>query len=108
MSFKLLTPTRKKILVFWYQYHVDTNLWPTFEKAGSALGISKQTICYHVNILEKEEWMIRDHANYRGSFALSKYGEGKLFAASLIASGQAVKETKRSTIFSNKARKRSK
>lgn len=104
----LLTKTRKRILVFWYQYHVETNLWPTFEKAADALGLSRPTICYHVNILEKEEWMIRDHANERGSFALSKYGEGKIFTASLIASGEAVKETKKSTLFSNKIKKKSK
>lgn len=99
-----LTPTRKKILVFWYQYHVETNLWPTFDKAAKNLGMSKPGIHYSIKRLIEEEWMVKDDGD-RGAIALTKYGEGKIFEASLIASGQKKKEIKKSEMLVNKIKK---
>ena len=80
----LLTPTRRKILVFWYQYHRRTNLWPTYRDAELELDISNVTICYHMKILIKAGWTIKEGRQV----GLTKAGETQLFEAELISTGQ--------------------
>lgn len=99
---KLLSATRKKILVYWYNYHYKDNLWPSFQNAADDLNLSKFTIHYHVKILISEDWMTKDG----NRTALTKYGEGKIFEASLIASGEKKKEITKSDMLINKIKKR--
>lgn len=102
-----LSNIRKSILVYWYQYHVETNLWPTYELASEEIECSKPTICYHIKILLKEGWMTKDETNTRGAVALSKYGESKLFEAALISVGKVQKEyTTKSDMLINKMSKK--
>ncbi len=102
---KILTEIRRNLLTFWFSYHAETNLWPTYQIAAEELNVSKNTICYHIKFLLEEQWMTRDTMNLRGTVALSKYGEGKLFEAALFATGKKKKEITKTDMLVNKLKK---
>lgn len=104
---QILSKTRKNLLVYWYQYHLETNLWPSFRSAGEALKISHTAVRYHVKILIREEWMIEGEGK-RSIVGLSKYGESKLFEAFLVGTGRKEKEdTTKTDMLINKIKRKS-
>lgn len=99
-----ITETRKKILVFWYQYNQETNLWPSIAEAEEGLKICYSTIKANIKILEKAGWMI---SKYRGQqTGLSKIGQASLYNKEQIALGKIKKEITQSARFSNIIKKK--
>jgi hypothetical protein len=99
---KLLTKNRRKLLVFWYQYHKDTNFWPTYSEASLELSLSRTTIKFHVDVLVSAEWMAREGKNRQ--IALTKQGEKQIYQAELISLGEVKREPP--NLAMNKMKKR--
>jgi len=85
---KLLTAKRKKILVYWYQYHRELNFWPTLREADLYLDIPFSTIQYHINVLCNAGWITK----LNRQIALTKEGETALYESELISLGKASKK----------------
>jgi DNA-binding MarR family transcriptional regulator len=79
----LLSASRKKILVYWYQFHKESNLWPTLREAALDIDLAYTTIRFHLKKLEDEGWII----TIGNRSALTKFGERKIREAELISLG---------------------
>lgn len=97
----ILTPIRKKILVFWYQYHRKTNLWPTYREASLDIDLHYTQIGWQVRKLIDNGWMVKEGRQ----IGLTPDGEKALIDAELIALGVKQKDITIS-IVQNKIRKR--
>ncbi len=63
-----LTTRQEDVLAFWWDYHAQLGMWPTLDEAGSALGISRQTVLAHLVELEAKGYVRstapRTHRNW--------------------------------------------
>lgn len=88
-------------MVFWYQYHRRTNLWPTYREASLEIDLHYTQIGWQVRKLIEHGWMVKEDRGKQVGLTID--GEKALIDAELIALGKKPKEI---NIVKNKIKKR--